>query len=104
MDQPARLEENLLINPIKSSTKMASGSSRPCHSLCQNLPPLDPVEDEFARDPGRFGSPHSGNTSPAPSRNPTPGPNLIPALIPAPVSAPVPALALAPAVTKDLFK
>ena len=48
------------------------------------------VEDELARDLGPVGGLHSGNTSPAPSRNPTPGPKLVSALIPAPVPAPAP--------------
>ena len=69
---------------------MAPGGSRPRRSPRRNLPPLDPVEDELARDPGPVGGPHSGNTSPAPSRNPTPGPELVPTLIPAPVPAPTP--------------
>ena len=69
---------------------MAPGGSRPCCSLYQNLPPTDPVEDELARDPSPVGSPHSGDTSPAPSYNPTL--NLIPALI------------SALAATDDLFK
>ena len=73
---------------------MAPKDSRPRRFSHWNLPPLDPVEDELARDPGPVGGPHSGSTSPALSRNPTPGPKLVPALIPAPVPAPVPAPAL----------
>ena len=73
---------------------MAPGGSCPRRSPCQNLPPLNPVEDELAREPGLVGSPHSGSTSPALSRNPTPGPKLVLALNPALIPAPVPAPAL----------
>ena len=76
---------------------MFPGGSRPRRSPRQNLP-MDPVEDELARDPGPIGGPYSNSTSPAPSRNPTPGPKLIPALIPAPVPAP------APLSSNELFK
>ena len=79
---------------------MALGGSRSCCSLCQNPPPIDPVEDELAGDPGSVGGPNSGSTSPAPSRNLTPGPNLILLLIPTPVSAPTPA----PIAFDKLFK
>ena len=58
------------------------------------------VEDELAREPGPVGNPHSGSTSPAPSRNPSPGPKLVPALNPAPVPAPTPA----PVASEELFK
>ena len=77
---------------------MAPGGSRPRRSPRRNLPPLDPVEDELAREPGPVGGPHSGSTSPALSRNPTPGPELVPALNPAPVPAP------APPSSNELFK
>ena len=79
---------------------MAPGGSRPCRSPRRNLPPLDPVEDELAREPGPVEGPHSGSTSPALSRNPTPGPELVPALNPAPVPAPVPA----PPASDELFR
>ena len=69
---------------------MAPKDSRPRHFPCRNLPPLDSVEDELARDPGPVGGFYSGSTSPALSRNPTPRPKLVSALI----STPVPALAL----------
>ena len=97
MGQPAHSEKNFVID-FKSSTKMAPGSSRPCRSLCRNLPPLDPVEDELAREPGPVGGFHSGSTSPALFRNPTPGPELVPALNPAPVPA------SAPPSSDELFK
>ena len=77
---------------------MAPGGSRPCCSPCQNLPPLDPMEDELAREPGPVGCAHLGNISSALSRNPTLGPELVPALNPAPVSAP------APPSSNELFK
>ena len=83
---------------------MAPGGSRPRRSPRRNLPPLDPVEDELARDPGPVGGPHSGSTSPAPSCNPTPGPELVPALIPALILVPVPAPAPAPPFSNELFK
>ena len=81
---------------------MAFRGSRPCHSPRRNLSPLDPVEDELARDPGPVGGPHSSSTSPALSSNPIPSPELVPALIPAPVLAPVPAPA--PPSSNELFK
>ena len=90
MGQPVRSKEDLLTDPLKSSTEIAPGGSHPHRSPCRNLP-MDPVEDELARDPGPVRGPHSGSTSPAPSRNPTPGPEPVPARIPAPVPAPVPA-------------
>ena len=68
---------------------MAPKCSRPCRSPRRNLP-IDHVEDDLARDPGPVGSPHSGSTSPAPSRNPILGYKLVPALISAPVPAPAP--------------
>ena len=58
------------------------------------------MEDEFARDPGLVGGPHSGSISPSSSRNPTPGPDQVPALIP----ALAPTLAPAPASIDELFK
>ena len=79
---------------------MAPKGSRPCHSPCRNSPPIDPVEDEIARDPGPVGDPHSGSTSLVLSYNPTSGPELVPALIPAPVPTPTPA----PVATNELFK
>ena len=87
-----------LSKPIKSSTKMDLGGSRPCRFPCQNPPPLDPIKNELARDPGLVGGFHSDNSSPAPSRNPTPGPELVSALIP----DLVPALALPS--SNELFK
>ena len=99
MGQPARLEENFVTDP-KSSAEMAPGGFRPCCSPCRNLLPLDPVEDKLVREPGPVGGPHSGSTSPALSRNPTPGPELVPALNPAPVPAPVPA----PPASDELFR
>ena len=86
----------LLTNLIKSSTEMALRRSRLHRSLCRNPPPIDPVEDELARDPGSVGDPNSGSTSPAPSCNPTPGPDLVPALVSAPT--------LAPVASKELFQ
>ena len=69
---------------------MAPGDSRPCRSPCQNLPPIDPVEDELARDLDLVGGLHLSSTSPTPSCKPNLGPKLVPALIPTPVSAPTP--------------
>ena len=83
---------------------MAPRGSRPCRSPRRNLPPLDPVEDELAREPGPVGGPHSGSTSPALSRNPTPGPELVPALNPALNPAPVPAPVPAPPASDELFR
>ena len=79
---------------------MAPRRSRPCCSLYRNSSSIDLVEDELARNPGSVESPHSGSTSPALSRNPTPGPNLVFALIPTPVPAPTPA----PVAIDELFK
>ena len=79
---------------------MASGGSCLYYSPCRNIPLIDPIEYELARDPGLVGDPHSGTTSAALSCNPTPDPNLIPALI----SAPVPALSSTPVLTNKLFK
>ena len=81
---------------------MAPGGSRPRRSPRRNLPPLDPVEDELAREPGPVGGPHSGSTSPALSRNPTPGPKLVSALNPAPVPTLVPTPA--PPSSNKLFR
>ena len=77
---------------------MALGGSRLCRSPRRNLPPIDAVEDELARDPDSVGGPHSGSTFSAPSRNLTPGLELVPALISAPISAP------APNSSDELFK
>ena len=101
MGQPARSEENF-VTDLKSSIKIVSGGSRPRCFPRRNLPPLDPVEDELAKEPGPVGGLHSGNTSPALSCNPTPGLKLVSALNP----APVPALVLAPAPPffDELFK
>ena len=97
MGQPACLEENFVTN-FKSSIEMAPRGSHPCRFPHRNFLPLDPVEDELAREPGPIEGPHSGSTFPALSHNPTPGPKLVPALnfapVPAPVLAPVPAPAL----------
>ena len=81
---------------------MAPGASRPCCSPCRNLLPLDPIEDELAREPGPVRRRHSGSTSPAPSCNFVPGPKLVPALNPTPVPALVPAPALPS--SNELFK
>ena len=43
MSQPARLEEDLLTDLIKSSIKMASGGFHPYRSPHSNFSPLDPV-------------------------------------------------------------
>ena len=77
---------------------MALGGSRLHCSPRRNPPPLDPVEDELARELGPVGDPHSGSTSPAPSRNLTPGPKPVPVLNPALVPAP------APPSSNELFK
>ena len=42
---------------------MASGDSCPCRSPRRNLPPINPVEDALAREPGLVGGPHSSSTS-----------------------------------------
>ena len=90
MGQLAHLEKDLPTDPIKSSTEMAPGRSRPCCSPRQNLSFINPVENELARDSGSVGGFHLSNTSLAPSHNPTPGPKLVPTLIPAPIPAPAP--------------
>ena len=95
--QPAHSKENFVTN-LKSSTKMALRASRPRCSTHQNLPPIDPVEDELTRDPSSVKGSFSGSISPAPSRNPTPGPKLVSPLILAPVPAPT-----SPS-SNDLFK
>ena len=69
---------------------MALRRSHPRCSPRRNLPPLDPMEDELAREPGSVGGPHSGSTSFALSCNPTLGPELVFALNPAPVPASAP--------------
>ena len=81
---------------------MAPGGSCPRCFPRQNLPLLDPMEDELAREPGPVRGPHSGSTSPALSRNPTPGLKLVRALNPALNPAPVPAPA--PPSFDELFK
>ena len=83
---------------------MALRGSRLCCSICRNLFPLDPMEDELTRDLGLVKSPHSGSISPALSYNLISGPNLVPTLVPAPVPALVPASATTPVATNDLFK
>ena len=95
MGQPARSEENFIIN-LKSSTEMALGGSRPRRSPYWNPLPIDLVEDELARDSSSVGSLHLGSTS---SCNPSPGPDLVLALIPVPVPAPT----LPPVTTNKLF-
>ena len=75
---------------------MASESSCPCRFPYRNLLLVDPMENELAKDPGPVGCPHSGGTSPAPSRNPSLGLALVPALISPLTPAPVP--------TNELFK
>ena len=70
----------------------------PCRSPRQKLSLLNPMEDEFAKDPGPVGGLHSGSTSSVPSRNSTSGPKLVLALIPAPF--PPPALSS----SNELFK
>ena len=82
MGQLARLEEDLLTNSIKSSTEMTPGSSHLCCFFCRNLPPIDFVEDELAREPGPVRDLYLDSTSPIPSRNSTLGPTLVSALIP----------------------
>ena len=79
---------------------MAHGGSRPHRSPRQNPPPIDPMEDELARDSGSIGGPNSGSTSLAPSHNPIPSPDLVPALI----FTLVPAPSSAPFATDELFK
>ena len=79
---------------------MAPGGSCPCCFPHRNPLPINPVEDELARDPSSIGGSHSGNTTPAPSCNPISDLDLILALI----SAPVLATILAPVPTDKLFK
>ena len=71
---------------------MAPRSSRSHCFPCRNLPPIDPMEDELARDLGLVGGLHLSNTSSAQSRNPTPGPDLVPTLISTLVPTLTPAL------------
>ena len=54
MDQPARLEKYLITDPIKSFTKIAPRGSRPCRFPRRNLSPIDPIENELARDPAQL--------------------------------------------------
>ena len=83
---------------------MASRGSRSCRSPRRNPPPINPVEDELAKDSGSVGGLNSDSTSPAPSRNPTPGPNLVPTSIPAPVLAPTPASVASDKLFKKFMK
>ena len=92
MSQSARLKEDLITNPIKSSTKIVPKGSRLCYSLYQNLLSINHVKDELARDLSSIKSSHLGSTSSAPSRNFTSSPALISALISAPIPAPASAL------------
>ena len=71
---------------------MALRGSCPCCSPCRNLPSIDPIEDEFARDSGPARDPHSGNTFPALCHNPILGSALVPALISTLVLTPAPTL------------
>ena len=71
---------------------MALRGFRSYRSLCRNFSPIDPVEDELARDPSLAASLYLGNISFILSCNPIPGSALVSALISAPF--PVPALAL----------
>ena len=79
---------------------MAPGGFRPCCSPCQNLPPIDHVEDELARDLSPVEGFYSGNNFSAPSHDPTSGPTLVSALI----SALVPAPTLALPSSDELFR
>ena len=101
MGQPARLEENFVID-LKSSIEIAPKGFRPRRFSRRNLPPFDPVKNEFARKLGPVGGSHSGSTSPTLSRNPTLGPKLVSALNPALIPTPIPAPA--PPSSKKLFK
>ena len=83
---------------------MASGDSCPCHFPHQNLPSIDYVEDELAKDPNPANSFYSDSTSPALSCNPTLGPVLVLALIPALVPAPAPALPSSNKLFKQFMK
>ena len=100
MGQPARLEEDFVTNPIKSSTKMALAGFRTHYSPHRNFPPINPVENELARDPSLTRGLHSSSISLAPSSNPTLGLALVPAL----VSALISTLVSAPVPTNKLFK
>ena len=73
---------------------MAPRGSRPYHSPGRNLPLINPIEDELARDSGPVEGLYSGDTFLAPSRNPTS------TLISTPMSPPIPT----PAAINDLFK
>ena len=90
MSQPACLDEDLLMDPIKSFIEIAPRSFRPHCSPHWNLFSIDFVEDELARDSGSVGGLHSGSTFFAPSCNLTPDHALISALISALTPAPVP--------------
>ena len=83
---------------------MAPGVSRPRFSPCQNLSPIDPIENELTRDPGLVGGLHSSSTSSALFRNPTLGPDLVPTLILAPVPAPAPVLSSFDKLFKQFMK
>ena len=64
---------------------MAPRGFRPCYSPRRNLPPINYIEDELAKDLGLIEGSHSGNTSSTLSYNPILDPVLVPALISAPV-------------------
>ena len=86
------MEEDLLINSIKSSIEMDLGGSRLCCSPRRNLSPIDHMEDELARDLSPANASHLGSISLSPFCHPNLGSALIPTLIPAPVPTPAPPL------------
>ena len=90
------MEEDLIINLIKLSTKIALEGSCPCRFPWRNLFLIDHVKDEIAKDPGLAKISYLGSTSFVLSCNPTPGPILVSALILALVRTliPTPALTL----------
>ena len=96
MGQPAHLKEDLVIDSIKSFTKIALRVFRPCCSSYWSFPFINNVKDELARDQGPTKSSHLGSTSPVPSCNPILGPTL--------VSAPIFALASALYSSDKLFR
>lgn len=59
---------------------------------CRNLPPIDQLEDEFARSKSPIESSHFGSIFSAPSYNAILGPALVLILVLALVPAPAPAL------------
>ena len=83
---------------------MALGDSRLHYFPCQNLPPIEHVEDELAKKPGPANSSHLDSTSPTLFCNTSLGPAIVPALIPALFPAPTSALSSSNKLFKQFMK